>query len=223
MSAALRAVLFDLDGTLLDTAPDMAAALNRLRREQGLADLPFERVRPQVSNGARALVQLGFGLSEDAPGFERLRQRFLQLYHEGVCLETRPFPGIEELLLRLEALRLPWGVVTNKPGWLTLPLLQALQLAQRAAVIVSGDTTLRRKPHPDPLLYACRALGLGPASCVYVGDAARDVEAALRAGMLALAATFGYIPEGEDPASWGAHELVTHPDAIWQHIVPAAA
>ena len=223
MKLNTRAVLFDLDGTLLDTAPDMAGALNRLRLEEQLAPLEFSAVRPHVSNGARAMVRLGFGVDQGEPGFEPLRQRFLVCYEQGLCIETRPFPGIDVVLDVLEQLGVPWGVVTNKPGWLTQPLLAALQLAERAAVVVSGDSTPQRKPNPEPLLHACRALHLRPAECTYVGDSARDMEAALRAGMQALAVTFGYIPAGDDPARWGAHALVTSPDEILQRLTASAA
>jgi phosphoglycolate phosphatase len=164
------------------------------------------------------MVEIGFGLAEGAPQFETVRQRFLHLYREGVCLQTAPFPGIPGLLAALDRSAIPWGVVTNKPGWLTDPLLEALQLTARAAIVVSGDSTAERKPHPGPLLHACRQLDIAPARCAYVGDAARDIEAALRAGMTAIAATFGYIPEDDDPSAWGAHALVTHADEIWQQL-----
>jgi phosphoglycolate phosphatase len=187
----IRCVLFDLDGTLLDTAPDMGGALNRLRAEHGLEALPADRIRPQVSNGAAALVRLGFpGL--DAANFEMLRLRFLSLYAERVCEGTRLFDGGGELLDMLEAAGLPWGVVTNKPGWLTDPLMARLRLDRRAATIVSGDTLPLRKPDPAPLRHAAAQVGVAEPDCVYLGDAERDMLAARAAGMRAVFARHGY-------------------------------
>lgn len=202
-----QGVLFDLDGTLLDTAQDMAGALNDLRNEEGLAPLPFAAIRPHASHGSTAMVQVGFGLP---PGdaFEAMRQRFLDRYAARIARETRLFPGGEELLLALEAAGLKWGVVTNKPAYLTAPLMAALELTPRAACIVSGDTLPQRKPHPAPLLHGAAQAGLNPAACVYVGDAERDVQAALAAGMTALVAHFGYLADTDRPDTWGAHGSV---------------
>jgi N-acetyl-D-muramate 6-phosphate phosphatase len=202
-----QGVLFDLDGTLLDTARDMAGALNDLRSEEGLSPLPFAAIRPHASHGSTAMVQTGFGL---APGeaFEAMRQRFLDRYATRIALETRLFPGGEALLLALEQAGLKWGVVTNKPAYLTDPLMAALELTPRAACIVSGDTLPQRKPHPAPLLHGAAQAGLEPAACVYVGDAERDVQAALAAGMTALVAHFGYLAETDRPDTWGAHGSV---------------
>jgi len=202
-----QGVLFDLDGTLLDTARDMAGALNDLRTEEGLSPLPFAAIRPHASHGSTAMVQTGFGL---APGeaFEAMRQRFLDRYATRIARETRLFPGGEALLLALEQAGLKWGVVTNKPAYLTDPLMAALELTPRAACIVSGDTLPQRKPHPAPLLYGAAQAGLEPAACVYVGDAERDVQAALAAGMTALVAHFGYLAETDRPDTWGAHGSV---------------
>lgn len=202
-----QGVLFDLDGTLLDTAQDMAGALNDLRSEAGLSPLPFAVIRPHASHGSTAMVQVGFGL---APGdaFEAMRQRFLDRYAARIALETRLFPGGEALLLALEAAGLKWGVVTNKPAYLTEPLMAALELTPRAACIVSGDTLPQRKPHPAPLLHGAAQAGLNPAACVYVGDAERDVQAARAAGMTALVAHFGYLADTDRPDTWGAHGSV---------------
>ena len=206
----IRAVLFDLDGTLLDTAPDMADSLNALRAEEQLPPLPFDAIRNFVSHGSNALVRLGF---EAAPPerFEVLRARFLELYRTRLTLRTRPFEGIPELLGTLERCGLHWGIVTNKPGWLTQPLLQGLGLYARAAAVVSGDTLAQRKPHPLPLLHAARQLGVEPDACVYVGDAERDVLAAKAAGMRALVASFGYIREEERPHLWPADGWIDTP------------
>ncbi len=216
--AGTRCVLFDLDGTLLDTGRDMAAALNRLLEENGKARLPYSRVRPLVSHGSPALIALAFSIGPEDPEFDALRARFLELYAANIAVETCLFDGIEDLLREIESLRLPWGVVTNKPGWLTEPLMHAMNLATRAAIVVSGDTISERKPHPAPLLYASRSVGIEPHHCAFVGDAARDVEAGLKAGMTTLAATFGYLGEDDDPYSWGAHGTVAHASEIRQHL-----
>ena len=202
-----QGVLFDLDGTLLDTAVDMAGALNDLRIEEGLSPLPFATIRPHASHGSTAMVQIGFGLPPGA-SFEAMRQRFLDRYAARIALETRLFPGGEALLLALEVAGLKWGVVTNKPAYLTDPLMAALELTPRAACIVSGDTLPQRKPHPAPLLHGAAQAGLDPAACVYVGDAERDVQAALAAGMTALVAHFGYLADTDRPDTWGAHGSV---------------
>ncbi|QKT04773.1 phosphoglycolate phosphatase [Ectothiorhodospiraceae bacterium 2226] len=210
----LRAVLFDLDGTLADTAPDLAYALNAVREEQGEAPLPFEAIRPVVSHGARALIELGFGLAPTAAGFEALRQRLLTIYQDNIARHTRLFPGMESVLDTLEARGIPWGVVTNKPARLTDPLMDALGLTPRAACIVSGDTVAHSKPHPAPLLHACACSGLAPGACVYVGDAQRDVEAGQAAGMRTLVALFGYLGPHDQPQAWGADGLVAEPRDI---------
>jgi phosphoglycolate phosphatase len=196
-----RAALFDLDGTLLDTAPDMAAALDLLRGEMAQAPLPFELVRPQVSNGAIAMIRTAFPEAAGAE-FERLRVRFLDIYRANLAVHTRLFPGFDAVLRRLEECAIPWGVVTNKAAWLTEPLLEALGLRRRAGCVLSGDTLPERKPHPRPLLVAAGQLGVAAGACVYVGDALRDVQAANGAGMCALGAQFGYLNPLDEPHSW---------------------
>ena len=196
----VRGVLFDLDGTLLDTAPDMAAALNRLRVAEGLDALPFGQIRPLVSHGAPRLLKFAFA----DPGPERyalLRQRFLEDYRKALAVETRLFAGFEAVLSEIERAGLRWGIVTNKPGWLAEPLLSEVGLAARCACLVAGDTLAERKPHPLPLLHAAQLLGLEPGHCVYVGDAERDVQAARNAGMIPLVAGFGYLGDGDDPSA----------------------
>lgn len=210
---AVSGVLFDLDGTLLDTAPDMAQALNRLRREQGEREIPFAQIRPHVSHGALALVRTGFPDADD----ERvgsLRARFLELYSADIAGETTLFPGFEAVLAQLDARGLRWGIVTNKPAFLTEPLLAAMQLSTRANCIVSGDTLPQRKPHPAPLLHAAALLGIQTSDCVYVGDAERDVRAAHAAGMRALVALFGYLGEHDQPQAWGADALINEPSEL---------
>ena len=217
------ALLLDLDGTLLDTAPDMGGALNLLRAEHGLEPLPANVIRPVVSHGAMRLVALGF---PEATGdaFEALRLRFLELYAANLAVGTRLFPGFDDVLESLESRGLPWGIVTNKPGWLTDPLLAALGLDRRAACAVSGDTVAERKPHPLPLLHAARLVGVEPAQCVYVGDAERDIQAGRAAGMTTVVAAYGYISAEEDPRQWQPHGVVTSPDELLQwmaHRAPA--
>ena len=208
----VKAVLFDLDGTLADTAPDLAYALNGVLVEQGREPLPLEVVRPAASHGGIALIRRGFG--DDHPEEEALRLRLLDIYQANIARETRLFPGMAEVLATLEARGLPWGVVTNKPGWLTEPLLAALGLGERAACIVSGDTCERKKPHPQPILHACQLAGANARECLYVGDAARDIEAGRRAGARTLAALFGYIGEEDRPEDWGADALISQPGEI---------
>ncbi len=213
-SAAPRTVLFDLDGTLADTAPDLAAALNTLRAEEGLAPLPYATIRPVVSHGTTALIHLSHGTALDMDTLDRLRTRIVALYRENICRETRLFPGMGNVLDSIEAYGLNWGIVTNKPAVLTEPLLAALGLDARAACIVSGDSLNERKPHPAPMWHACHLAGSLAHECVYVGDAARDIEAGRAAGMHTLVALYGYIGTEDDPQGWGADALITTPAEI---------
>ena len=207
----LRTVLFDLDGTLLDTAPDLAHALNQVLVKQGRARLPFARIRPVVSHGGKALIELGFGIDELDASFAELRRQLLEVYRDNLARETRPFPGMTKVLAGIHARGLNWGVVTNKPAWLTEPLLRELGLYDQAACIVSGDTLEERKPHPAPLLHACRLAGSEAAECLYVGDAERDIAAGRNAGMHTLVALFGYIEAHERPLEWRADAMVRTP------------
>ncbi len=204
-------VLFDLDGTFADTAPDMAYALNRLLEERGRPPRPFEEIRPHVSHGGRALIRLGFGLEPEHPQFDPLRQAFLRIYSDHIQRQTRLFPGMDELLNALERRASPWGIVTNKPAWLTDPLMRGLGLDRRAHCIVSGDTTAHAKPHPEPILHACRQLNLNPACCWYLGDAQRDITAGRAAGTRTLVALFGYLGIDDEPSDWGADGMIGHP------------
>ncbi len=216
------ALLLDLDGTLLDTAPDMGGALNRLLDEEGREPLPQSAIRPVVSHGAVRLVKLGFPAVEGAE-FERLRLRFLELYSHHLAQYTQPFPGLLEVLDELERRELPWGVVTNKPGWLTDPLLAALGLDRRASCVVSGDTVAERKPHPLPLLHAAGLVGVAPANCVYVGDAERDIQAGRAAGMTTVVAAYGYISADDDPAGWQPTGIIAEPGELLEWVGAAAA
>jgi N-acetyl-D-muramate 6-phosphate phosphatase len=202
MSLPLRAILFDMDGTVLDTAPDMLAALNALRAEQGLAPMAYDVVRCAVSHGAARVVRCGFPDAEDDK-FAALQRRFLEIYRGALSGGTQLFPGMGEVLDALAARRLKSCIVTNKVGWLTEPLLEQLGLRARFDCVVSGDTVAERKPHPLPLLHAAKLAGVLPGECIYVGDAERDVQAAHAAGMVALVANYGYLHADEDSTAWG--------------------
>jgi phosphoglycolate phosphatase len=221
-----RAALFDLDGTLLDTAPDLAAALNVLLAEEQRAALPLAEVRPQVSAGAIAVVRAGFPeVDVGSAEFVRLRQRFLVHYRDTLTVHTRLFPGFEAVLRTLEAHSLPWGVITNKAAWLTEPLLDALGLRVRAACVLSGDSLPVRKPHPQPLLAAAGQIGVPPGDCVYLGDALRDVQAARAAGMVPLGARYGYLNAAEQPDSWPVAGWLEEPAELlpWLELAPQQA
>jgi 2-phosphoglycolate phosphatase len=205
-------VLFDLDGTLVDTAPDLVAVLNELLHESGRVRMPFAIARNEVSNGAIGLLRLGFGEVAASGELDGLRARFLDVYRRNVCVRSRLFIDIETLFREEGEFR--WGIVTNKPQAFTEPLLAQLGIAGRWATVVSGDRLPQRKPDPAPLLLAARELGLAPNSCVYIGDAPRDIEAGRAAGMKTVAAAFGYIRPHEDPAAWGADFLVRQPHEI---------
>lgn len=201
------AVLFDLDGTLVDTAPDMAGALNDLRAERGLDPLPYASLRPLVSHGSRALVDLGLAPQNDEQRAEDIAQ-FLTVYASRVARDSALFDGMAALLAALEAAAVPWGVVTNKPAHLSEALLEALALTARCAVLIGGDTLALRKPHPLPLVHAATHIGVPANACVYVGDAERDVRAGRAAGMTTMAAAWGYLQDDERPAEWGADFVV---------------
>ncbi len=214
---ASRAVLFDLDGTFADTAADLAAALNRLRADQGMAPLPVERLRPFASAGARGLVCAGFGLQPGEGEYEALRAAFLEHYAERTCVATRLFPGMHDLLLALQARGLRWGVVTNKALRFAERIVAALGVAP--ACLVGGDSTPHLKPHPAPLLLAAQTLKLAPAECAYVGDDLRDIQAARAAGMRAIAVEWGYHhPEHGAPAEWRPDAVIAQPSDLLRHL-----
>ena len=210
----VRAVLFDLDGTFADTAPDLARALNRVRAERGLEPLPPEVARPWTSSGARGLLKVGFGVTPESPDYRALRESFLDWYGRELCVETRLFDGIPEVIAKMRTHKLPWGIVTNKGKRFTDPLLRLLAVDHLAACAVSGDSTPHVKPHPAPLLLAAQLLELEPRTCVYIGDDLRDAQAAQAAGMPFLAAGWGYLGEGGDPDAWGADAVLAKPHAI---------
>jgi N-acetyl-D-muramate 6-phosphate phosphatase len=214
----IRVVLFDLDGTLVDTAPDLGHTLNEMRRSHGLAPLPDEVMRPQASHGARGLLKVGFGLDPGQHGFDVLREEFLEIYGRHLTRNSTLFPGMGRVLDALEQRDRVWGVVTNKPGRYTEPLLTHLGLLERAACVVSGDTCARPKPHPEPLLHACRTAGSPPGECLYVGDAARDIQAAAAAGMSSVVALYGYIAADERPQDWGAQGYINEPAHLLDYL-----
>jgi len=211
-------VLFDLDGTLVDTAPDMARALNAVLAAEGRPALPLATLRPHVSNGAAGLLRLAFGDSVAEDETTRLHADFLAHYAADIARASSLFPGKADLLDELEAASLHWGVVTNKPGWLTDPLLRALDLHHRMACVVAGDTIDRRKPDPAPILYACERAGTTPGATVYVGDAERDISAGRAAGTRTLVALFGYLEPGAQPESWGADGMLAVPAELRDHV-----
>ena len=211
MSAAHSAVLFDLDGTLVDSAPDLAGAGNDMRRDRGLPELPFERLRPMVGSGARGMVGAAFGVTPDDAAFPALRDEFLSRYESRLTRESRVFDAMLPVLDTLDAASVPWGIVTNKISRYTGPLVEALGLAARAAVVICGDTTPHAKPHPAPLLEAARRLGVTAARCVYVGDDLRDVQAGRAAGMRTIAVAWGYLGQGEPIGAWQADDVIDRP------------
>ncbi len=214
---AFEAVLFDLDGTLVDTAPDMVRVLIDVQAEEGCEPVDYAVARSQVSNGAAGLIRLAFP-SVDLDTHERLRLRFLELYEQAVCIHSTLFPGLETLLDQLDAAGRPWGIVTNKPKRMTEPLMTALGMHTRAACMISGDTIPQRKPDPAPLFLASKQTGVAPERSVYIGDAARDIQAGRAAGMHTVAAAYGYVTADDDPVAWEAHELVATTEEL-THLV----
>jgi phosphoglycolate phosphatase len=214
VTAAPSLLLFDLDGTLVDSAPDLAGAANDLRHNHGLPPLPFASLRPMVGTGARGMVDMAFGVGPDDDRFIALRDAFLARYAERLLDETRVFDAMQPLLDRLDAAGLRWGIVTNKAMRFTAPIIDGLGLAARAAVVIAGDSTPHTKPHPAPLLEAAERVGVAPTSCVYVGDDQRDIIAGRAAGMAALAAAWGYLGQGEPVHAWGADAVLSSPEQL---------
>ncbi|MGB4073052.1 N-acetylmuramic acid 6-phosphate phosphatase MupP [Pseudomonas sp.] len=207
----LRAVLFDMDGTLLDSAPDFIAICQAMRAERGLPPIADKLIRDQVSGGARAMVAANFAMSPDTEGFEALRLEFLERYQDHCAVLTKPFDGINELLDEIEQAKLTWGVATNKPVRYAEPIMQQLGLASRSAVLVCPDHVSRSKPDPEMILLACAKIGVEPAATLFVGDDERDIEAGRAAGCKTAAVTYGYIHPQDNPRNWGADVVVDHP------------
>lgn len=213
MSSLPHAVFFDLDGTLVDTAPDFHAVINRLRERESLPALPYDIIRAVVSEGARAVISAGFPhLASDDPALEQLREDFLSAYAQHLADHSRLFPGLDDVLARLEAQGIAWGVVTNKHSRYTLPLMQALALDSRSAATVCPDHVTRTKPDPEPLLKAAELAGVDAARCIYVGDHVRDIIAGRDAGMQTVAVGWGYVQDGDSPADWQADVLCERVD-----------
>ncbi len=212
----IEAVLFDLDGTLIDSAPDLGAAADQMRIDRGLPPLPLERYRPMAGAGARGMIGVAFGLKPQEPGYDALRDEFFANYERCMTRRTYAFEGVAELIGQLLQRELAWGVVTNKIERFALPLTGAMPLFASARAIIGGDTTPHPKPHPAPLLEAARQLGLAPQQCLYVGDDERDIVAGRAAGMGTVAATYGYLGARSDVASWGAHATINSPAELLQ-------
>ena len=217
----VAAVLFDLDGTLIDSAPDLGAAADQMRVARGLPSLPLSAYRHMAGAGARGMLEVAFGLAASDPGFDTLREEFFSNYAACMTQRTKAFDGVNELIARLEGEQLPWGVVTNKSCRFTDPLTRAMPLFLNAGAIVSGDTTPYAKPHPAPLLEAARQMGVDATQCVYVGDDERDIVAGLAAGMKTVAATYGYLGKKTEIDAWGAHAVINSPLALLQLLVSA--
>ncbi len=212
---ALKAVFFDLDGTLLDTAPDLGGALNALLRDEGREPLAEALIRGHVSNGADALIKLGFDLTPDKEGFQPLRQGLLDHYLKNLAANTLPFPGIEALIAKLAEHGIAWGVVTNKPWVYTEPLMAEFEFACAPAVTLCPDHVLDRKPHPESLLLACQQVGCEPSEAIYVGDHQRDIECGQRAGMPTIAVAYGYMTDPDEYTTWGATHTAAHGEELW--------
>ncbi|NVJ65964.1 MAG: HAD-IA family hydrolase [Gammaproteobacteria bacterium] len=218
----VKAVFFDLDGTLVDTAPDMALALNLQLKAHDKAPLAFEQIRPWVSHGAAALLKLGFQITPNDSAFAAYRDEYLKIYSENLAVESKLFSYLKELLEHFEKNQILWGVVTNKPEFLALPLLDALGIRDSAAAIVCGDTIKPTKPSPIPLFLACKQADLNPNQCIYVGDAKRDIQAAKSAGQYAIAAEYGYIAAEDDFENWNADQVVKTSQDLYQ-LFPASS
>lgn len=217
-SRPVRALLLDLDGTLIDTAGDLASAVNSLLAHHHRPTLPFEQLRPYVSQGGLTMVSIAFQLERESDQAFELWQQYLEIYAANISHHSRLFDGMERVLEVAESAGVAWGVVTNKPEYLTLPLLRALKLQQRAGCIVGGDTLAEAKPSPAPVLHACESLGVAPAEAVMVGDDRRDIDAGRAAGSRTIAAGWGYIQPDDSPDSWGADQLMDHPSELHEWI-----
>ena len=215
----IKAVLFDFDGTLADTAPDLGHALNRQRMGRGMPSLPIDLIRTEASSGARGLLGMGFQIKPGDPSYEEMCNEFLNFYEERLCQDTILFPGVNELLDEIESHNLLWGIVTNKARRFTGPLLEQLGLASRVSCVVCGGDTANFKPHPEPLLAAINILNVAPSECIYLGDDIRDVEASLAAGIEPIVAMYGYLGDcGVAPELWGAKHLIENPQDLLRHI-----
>ena len=222
VSFSAAGVLFDLDGTLVDTAPDLGFALNQQRIARGMAELPVAAVRSQASSGARGLLKIGFGIEPGQSGYEALRDEFLDIYEDNLARSSRLFTGVTALLQQIERRSLRWGIVTNKAERFTFPLLRALALFERSDCVICGDTTPHPKPHPAPLFAAADKLGIPARQCIYVGDDERDVQAGHAAGMPVVVARYGYLGNGTPPEQWGADAFIDAPEDLLSVLLDGA-
>ncbi len=213
----ISAIFFDFDGTLADTAADLGGALNQQRINRGLEPLPIEQIRTQASAGARGLLELGFNIGPEDTNYLEMRDEFLEFYSQRLCQDTRLFSGVNALLEQLDKNDIPWGIVTNKPARYTHPLIEQLSL-QRVACVVCGDDTTHVKPHPEPLLVACKKIDVSPSDSIYLGDDLRDVKASLAAGMTPIVARYGYLGNGQPPETWGARHIIDNPQELLAYI-----
>ncbi len=218
MTSTIQAILFDLDGTLIDSAPDLGAAADKMRTDRGLSSLPQSVYRPMAGAGARGMLGIAFGLTPESPEFATLREEFFVNYEARMLLETHVFEGVVPLIDALVGRQLPWGIVTNKAARFTDPLVAAIPAFGTAGAVVSGDTTPFAKPHPEPLFEAARRLNVDPTRCIYVGDDERDIVAGRAAGMTTLAATYGYMGANADVTLWRAHGHVKSPLEVLQSL-----
>ena len=217
----IRAVLFDLDGTLIDSAPDLGAAADKMRTDRGMPSLPYELYRPWAGAGARGMLKVAFDMTPEHQDFMAMREEFFANYEAAMTVRTDVFEGVEDVIEHIQLRQMPWGVVTNKMARFTDPLTQAMPLFTSAAAIVSGDTTPYAKPHPAPLFEAAKRLGVPPEVCLYVGDDERDIVAGREAGMITVAASYGYLGEKADINSWGADLHVDSPNKLLQLLAEA--
>lgn len=216
----ISTVLFDLDGTLIDTAPDFELVINLLLSEYKKPPLPYTKVRASVSNGARALITLAFSITPEHTDFPVLLARLLEIYHQHLDIKSQPFAGMLELLDKIEGTDMKWGIVTNKHSKFTYPLLKSLKLSERSSAIICPDHVTKSKPDPEPLLKAASIIGVDPSHCIYIGDHLRDIEAAKKAGMTSVAALYGYIEDSVNPYDWQAHHYVASVKEIEQYLFP---
>jgi phosphoglycolate phosphatase len=212
------AVLLDLDGTFADTAPDLGEALNHVRSLHNLPPLPLATMRPQASHGSLGLLKLGMNVTPDSDGYDEMRAAFLEHYEAHICDRTKLFPGMAALISEFEERDIPWGIVTNKPHRFTVPLMEKLGYATRAACLVSGDTCEESKPHPAPMLHAAKLMGVEPGRCLYLGDDLRDMQAANAAKMIGIIAGYGYLEANADTGSWQAAGIVQAPFALLRYL-----
>ncbi|MDX2425233.1 MAG: phosphoglycolate phosphatase [Cycloclasticus sp.] len=215
----VEAVLFDLDGTLVDTAPDLACALNAVLQQQQLEALPYSVIRPIVSNGADALIKFGFGSELPDEQYQTIKSNFIRYYQQNIAAQSILFTGLEQALQHLEKAEIPWGIVTNKPEYLTRPLLEKMDLYLRAGCIVCGDQVNNPKPHPEPIYLACQQLGVLPSNAVYIGDAERDIRSGRLAGLKTIACAYGYIPATDDINNWQADSIMQNSSELLEWLL----